>query len=147
MTIVPLNLPKAQLKLTRKNGVVHVRCLIRNKDLVCTPEEWVRQHVINYLILNLGKRKGLIAAEYELSYNGLKRRADVVVFDDQGKPEMLVECKATTVPLTNDVLHQAAQYNYQLGVGNVVLTNGLNHISCEINKEGNNFEFNEVWKD
>lgn len=146
MTIVPLNLPVAPLKLTRKNGVVHVRCLIRNKELVCTPEEWVRQHALNYLINHLGKSKGLIAAEYELNYNGLKRRADIVVFDENGKPELLVECKSTKVPLTQEVLHQAAQYNHQLGVNNVLLTNGLTHVSCLISEADNSFEFIEVWK-
>lgn len=147
MTIVPLNFPQAPLKLTRKNGTVHVRCLIRNKDLVCTPEEWVRQHAIYYIINFLGKSRGLIACEYELNYNGLKRRADIVVFDNTGKPELLVECKSTKVPLTNEVLQQAAQYNHQLGVDNVVLTNGMEHISCVINSTENSLEFIEVWKD
>ena len=145
MTIIPLNLPNAPLKLKRKDGVVYVRCLIRNKDLVCTPEEWVRQHAIHYLISVECKKKGLIASEYELNYNGLKRRADIVVFDSNGNPELLIECKATTVSLTTEVLNQAAQYNHQLGVERVILTNGLDHIECVVNREKNTLEFTEVW--
>ena len=145
MTIIPLNLPNAPLNLKRKDGVVYVRCLIRNKDLVCTPEEWVRQHAIHYLISVEGKKKGLIASEYELLYNGLKRRADVVVFDSNGNPELLIECKATTVSLTTEVLNQAAQYNHQLGVDRVILTNGLDHIQCIVNQENNILEFTKVW--
>jgi hypothetical protein len=145
MTIIPLKLPNAPLNLKRKDGVVYVRCLIRNKDLVCTPEEWVRQHAIHYLISVEGKKKGLIASEYELSYNGLKRRADIVVFDSNGNPELLIECKATTVSLTTEVLNQAAQYNHQLGVERVILTNGLDHIECVVNQKKNTLEFTKVW--
>lgn len=145
MTIIPLNLPNAPLNLKRKNGVVYVRCLIRNKDLVCTPEEWVRQHAIHYLISVEGKKKGLIASEYELSYNGLRRRADIVVFDSNGNPELLIECKATTVSLTTEVLNQAAQYNHQLGVVRVILTNGLDHIECIVNQKNKTIEFTNVW--
>lgn len=145
MTIVPLNFPNAPLSLKRKDGVVYVRCLIRNKDLVCTPEEWVRQHAIHYLISVEGKKKGLIASEYELDYNGLKRRADIVVFDNTGKPILLVECKATTVALTNEVLNQAAQYNHQLGVERVILTNGLDHLECTVDQKNKTLEFTRVW--
>lgn len=145
MTIVPLNFPNAPLSLKRKDGVVYVRCLIRNKDLVCTPEEWVRQHAIHYLISVEGKKKGLIASEYELDYNGLKRRADIVVFDNTGKPILLVECKATTVALTNEVLNQAAQYNHQLGVERVILTNGLDHVECTVDQKNKTLEFTRVW--
>lgn len=145
MTIVPLNFPNAPLSLKRKDGVVYVRCLIRNKDLVCTPEEWVRQHAIHYLISVEGKKKGLIASEYELDYNGLKRRADIVVFDNTGKPILLVECKATAVALTNEVLNQAAQYNHQLGVERVILTNGLDHVECTVDQKNKTLEFTRVW--
>jgi hypothetical protein len=145
MTITPLNFPNAPLSLKRKNGVVYVRCLIRNKDLVCTPEEWVRQHAIHYLISVEGKKKGLIASEYDLRYNGLKRRADIVVFDVNGRPELLVECKATTIALSSSVLSQAAQYNNQLGVDRLVLTNGIDHIECSIDPEKNTLEYTKVW--
>ena len=145
MTIIPLNLPNAPLNLKRKDGVVYVRCLVRNKDLVCTPEEWVRQHAIHYLISVEGKKKGLIASEYELNYNGLKRRADIVVFDKNGLSEILIECKATNVSLTTEVLNQAAQYNHKLGVQRVILTNGLDHVECTVDQKNKTLKFNRVW--
>ena len=145
MTIIPLNLPNAPLNLSRKSGVVHVKCLVRNKYIVCTPEEWVRQHVLNYLISVEGKKKGLMAVEYDLRYNGLKRRADIVVFNNDGIPEVLIECKATTVSLTNDVLNQAAQYNNELRVKKLILTNGIEHVECIIDHIKRNVEFKKIW--
>ena len=130
--IIPLNLPKAKLKLTRKNGEVYVRCLIRQKDLVCTPEEWVRQHVIHFLISEKGVSIGRIASEFSLEYNSRSKRADLVLFDEFGKPNMIVECKAPEIPITEKVVHQIAQYNSQLNVDRLFLTNGLDHIFCEI---------------
>lgn len=145
MTIIPLNLPNAPLNLLRKSGVVHVKCLVRNKFIVCTPEEWVRQHVLHYLISVEVKKKGLIAVEYELRYNGLNRRADIVVFNENGIPEVLIECKATTVSLTNDVLNQAAQYNNELRVKKLILTNGIEHVECIIDHIKRNVEFKKIW--
>lgn len=137
MTIVPLNLPKAPLKLTRKNGTVHVRCLIRNKDLVCTPEEWVRQHVVNHLIQNEKIGKGRIACEFEFKYNGRSKRADIVVFSSEGIPEMIVECKATDVSLSYDTFFQIAQYNHELNVKDLILTNGLQHMAVGLDDDQN----------
>lgn len=143
--IVPLNLPQAPLKLTRKNEVVYVRCLIRQKNLVCTPEEWVRQHVIHFLISEKKVSKGRIASEYSIVYNGRSKRADLVIFDTVGEPEMIVECKAPEVPITEKVVHQIAQYNSQLNVNRLFLTNGLQHIFCEIDRENGKLIYFEEW--
>ncbi len=143
--IVPLNLPQAPLKLTRKDDVVFVRCLIRQKDLVCTPEEWVRQHVIHYLISEKKVSKGRIASEFPLKYNERSKRADLVLFDVFGVPNMIVECKAPEIPLTEKVVHQIAQYNSQLNVDRLFLTNGLQHIFCEIDRENGKLNYFEDW--
>ncbi|MFK7786598.1 MAG: type I restriction enzyme HsdR N-terminal domain-containing protein [Crocinitomicaceae bacterium] len=143
--ITPLNLPKAQLKLTKRDRQVYVRCLIRQKDLVCTPEEWVRQHVINYLIVNKGVSKGRIASEFPLEYNGRSKRADIVLFDEFGRPTMIVECKAPEVSITEKVVYQIAQYNSQLNVDRLLLTNGLVHIFCEIDRENGKLIYHEEW--
>lgn len=143
--ITPLNLPKAKLKLTRKNDEVYVRCLIRQKDLVCTPEEWVRQHIISFLINEKGVSKGRIASEYPLQYNGRSKRADLVLFDEFGKPTMIVECKAPEISITEKVVHQIAQYNSQLNVDRLFLTNGLAHIYCEIDREKGQLIYHEEW--
>lgn len=143
--IVPLNLPQAPLKLIRKDEVVFVRCLIRKKDLVCTPEEWVRQHVIHLLISEKKVPKGRIASEYPLVYNGRSKRADLVVFNEFGEPEMIVECKAPEIPITEKVVHQIAQYNSQLNVNRLFLTNGLQHVFCEIDRDNGRLTYFEEW--
>lgn len=141
--IEPLNLPKAELKLSKRDGVVYVWCVIRKKNLVCTPEEWVRQHVIHFLINEKNIPAGLIASEYNLKYNGLSKRADIVIFNRKGSPVLLVECKATNVELSQETLFQAAQYNFQLDVCQLMLTNGIQHIFCRINREKNAIEFKD----
>lgn len=143
--IVPLNLPKAPLSLTKRKEVVYVRCLIRNKELVCTPEEWVRQHVIHFLISQKKVSKGRLTAEYTLDYNGRSKRADLVLFDSFGKPLMIVECKAPEIPITEKVVRQIAQYNSQLNVDRLFLTNGLQHIFCEIDRENGRLAYFEEW--
>lgn len=145
MTIVPLNLPKAPLILSRKDGKVYIRCTIRNKELVCTPEEWVRQHVVQYLINVEGVGKGRIACEYEFKYNGRSKRADIVIFSATGEPESLIECKATTVPLSFDTIFQIAQYNHELGVKELIITNGNEHLSVKLN-EDQKIETAPVWE-
>lgn len=137
MEIVPLNLPKAHLRLTRRNDQVFVWCIVRKKELVCTPEEWVRQHLIHYLVDEKEVPLGLVASEYSLEYNGLSKRADIVVFDRVGSPRLLIECKAPEVPITEQTFYQMAQYNFKLNVEYFVLTNGLQHIVGKIDKQNN----------
>ena len=145
MSIIrPLELPKAPLRLKRKDGEVYVRCVIRNKDLVMTPEEWVRQHVIHFLINEKGISKGRIASELALNYNGRLKRADIVVFDAFGAPEMIVECKAPDIKISEKTLYQIAQYNSELNVRRLMLTNGLKHMYCKIDQE---ITFSEDWVD
>lgn len=141
--IEALELPRAELKLRKRQGVVYVWCVIRKKDLVCTPEEWVRQHVIHYLIHHAGVPQARIASEYALEYNGLKKRADIVVFDAAFKPTLIVECKATSVPLTSETLQQIAAYNAKLQVPHLWLTNGLRHHYCHVNLDNASLEMGE----
>ena len=131
--ITPLNLPKAPLKLSKKDGQVFVWCILRKKNLVCTPEEWVRQHVVHFLIGN-GVPQGLIASEFNLEYNGRSKRADLVVFDREQNPILIVECKEPRVELTQAVFNQIAGYNHELRVEYLMMTNGLDHIYCHVNQ-------------
>ena len=139
--IVPLNLPKADLKLRKKDEVVHVWCIVRKKDLVLTPEEWVRQHVIHFLISDKNIPLGLIASEYSLEYNGLSKRADIVVFNREQRPILIVECKASEVEITETTFRQIAQYNAKLGVDYLMMTNGLTHVHCYIDREKSDFHY------
>jgi len=132
--IEALNLPKAELRLKRKNNEVFVWCIIRKRELLCTPEEWVRQHIIHDLINNKNIPIGLIASEYALNYNGRLKRADIVVFNRNQQPVLIVECKATNIAITEETLFQIAQYNFELKVPMLIMSNGLNHVYCEINQ-------------
>lgn len=133
MTMKRLNLPIAPLKLTRKEGQIYVHCQIRKKNLVLTPEEWVRQHVIHYLLKDIEVPNGLIASELGMKINKMTRRSDVVVYGKDKQIRLLVECKAPEVPIDPQVLHQAAQYNSQLKSPYLWLTNGLDHHLYYIN--------------
>lgn len=143
--IVPLNLPKAPLQLTKREDSIYVRCLIRNKELVCTPEEWVRQHIIHYLINEQRVAKGRIASEFSLAYNGRSKRADLVLFDEFGVPNMIVECKAPEIPITEKTVQQIAQYNSQLNVDRLMLSNGITHVFCEIDRQNAQLLYHETW--
>ncbi|MFT6243547.1 MAG: hypothetical protein ACJA0U_000826 [Salibacteraceae bacterium] len=140
--ITPLNLPKADLKLSKKDDQVFVWCILRKKNLVCTPEEWVRQHVVHFLIGN-GVPEGLIAAEFNLEYNGRSKRADVVVFDREQNPILVVECKEPRVELTQAVFNQIAGYNHELRVEYLMMTNGLDHIYCHVNQSTGQVQYLE----
>ena len=125
--MTPLNLPQAKLKLTRKDDIVYVLCPIRKKKLVLTPEEWVRQHIIAYFTEKLNISLGKMASEVSLEYNGLKKRADLVVLNKDGIPEILVECKAPIISLSSSTLFQISTYYQSLPAKILVLTNGLEH--------------------
>ena len=139
--IEPLNLPKANLRLKRRNGEVFVWCILRKKELLCTPEEWVRQHFIHKLIHEDKIPEGLIASEFTLSYNGKLKRADIVVFNRQQQPVLIVECKATQISISEETLFQIAQYNFALKVPYLVMTNGNHHVYCYVDQKTEGVEY------
>jgi len=136
-----LDLPKAKLKLVRKDEQVFVWCIIRKKNLVLTPEEWVRQHVIHFLISSKNYPIGLISIEMSIEVNGLTRRCDAVVYGKDGQPRLIIECKAPEIALNEHVFHQIAQYNFKLNVDYLLMTNGLNHIVCQIDRLQNSINY------
>lgn len=102
--------------------------VIRKKWLILTPEEWVRQHVVNYLITEKNYPTSLISLEKEVILNGTKKRYDIVVFDKQMQPVIIVECKAPEIPLTEQVLEQALRYDLVLNGQFILITNGLTDV-------------------
>ena len=106
---------------------------IRRKYLVLTPEEWVRQHVVQYIIKEKGYPKALIKLEGGLKLNSLQKRTDIVVFNTQGEKILLVECKAPTVRITQNTFDQIARYNIIHKVPLLFVSNGLQHYACKIN--------------
>lgn len=141
--LTPLNLPKANLKLTRRNDTLYVFDIFRKKELILTPEEWVRQHFLHFLVTEKKTPLGLISSEHALTINGLKRRCDAVVFNKMGKPILIVECKAPSIKLSEKTLHQIAQYNFKLKVNWLVLTNGIQTITCHINHSNKQINYSE----
>ncbi len=112
----------------------------RNKFVALTPEEWVRQHVLSYLQIELGYPKNKIAVELALRVNGLYKRADIVVYDSNMLPWMLVECKAAEVEINQAVFDQAARYNLSMKVPYLVVTNGMRLLAAQIDlKKGKIF--------
>ena len=130
--LVKLNLPLAQLKLSEENKITFLRCLIRSKKIVLTPEEWVRQHLIYYLDSNFNYSKHRMSVEYEIKYNQLNKRADLVYFDSDRNPYLIVECKAPNVKLNKDVLHQIVTYNSKLNTPYMLISNGIEHYIFEV---------------
>lgn len=123
-----LNLPHFKPQLFEKDGKFWIFDSLRKKQLVLTPEEWVRQHWINFLITELKFPKGLFALEKGLMYNKLLKRTDLVVWDKSMKPYLLVECKAPKVKLTQKVIEQACMYHKELKTPFLLISNGLRHI-------------------
>ncbi len=122
-----LNFPDAELKIMRQLGKLWIFDRIRKKKVVLTPEEWVRQHLVNFLIRHRNCPRSLMQVERGLICNGLPRRVDVVVFDRQGGHWLVAECKAANVELTSYAAMQLAQYNMPLQAKYLLLTNGLVH--------------------
>jgi len=131
--LTPLDLPKAPLKLTKKGGIIYVFDQFRKKEIVLTPEEWVRQHYLHYLVTEKNVPLGMIRSEYGLKINSMTRRCDGVIFDSDKKPLAIIECKAPQVSLSEKTMHQIAQYNFALDVKWLILTNGLQTVVCYIN--------------
>jgi len=137
----PLNLPGFACKIAKKEGKNTIFDAIRKKYVVLTPEEWVRQHFINYLIVHLQYPKMLISIEGGLQYNRLHKRSDIVVYKRNGIPFMLVECKAPEVKISQSIFEQAATYNQTLKANYLVVTNGMELYCCEIDHENAAYHF------
>jgi hypothetical protein len=123
--MLTLNLPAFNYRIKHEQGKVWIFDGIRKKFVVLTPEEWVRQHLIHYLIHDLRYPRSLIKLEHTMQYNELAKRSDVVVFDRQGSVWMLIECKAPDIALSADVAKQIVTYNKVLDAQYLVVTNGM----------------------
>ncbi|HEV8514084.1 MAG TPA: type I restriction enzyme HsdR N-terminal domain-containing protein [Cyclobacteriaceae bacterium] len=131
-----LNLPEINPSLKKENGKVLIFDGIRKKYIVLTPEEWVRQHFIHYLITELKYPKSLFRIEGALTYNKLQKRSDILVFDRNGKAWMLIECKSPTIKLNQKAFNQVAVYNMTIGAKYIAVTNGMAHFCFEAGQPG-----------
>jgi len=136
-----LNLPQYSFKITGKEGNEMILDLLRRKYVKLTPEEWVRQNFVQYLI-NEGKYPlGLLGIEVLFRFNKVKRRVDILVHNRSGEPVMIVECKAPDVKIDEKVFDQIVCYNMGFKVTYIVVTNGIDHYACKINHEEKKYEF------
>jgi len=133
--MVKLNFPEFEYKWKRENDRLYIFDSIRKKYVVLTPEEWVRQHVVNYLTEHRAYPRMLVKIEGGLRYNQLQKRSDITVFSRTGTPWMVIECKAPDVSLNQQALQQVSVYNKTLQAKYVTVTNGLQWHCFEIKKE------------
>lgn len=134
--MIRLNLPSFAIKLSGTAEKPAVWDVLRRRYITLTPEEWVRQHFVHYLIEQLGYPSALLANEVSLQMsNGKKLRADTVLYDTELQPRMIIEYKAPDIPLTQKVLEQASAYNLLLHVDYLVISNGMQSYCCKMDYE------------
>ncbi len=139
--MLQLNFPAYEFRFKNSENKVQIFDVIRKKFVVLQPEEWVRQHLVHYLISEKNYPKSLINVEKQLEINGLKKRYDVVVFNSDGSIAILVECKAPDIAITQTTFNQIAQYNMNLKANYLMVTNGLEHFYCKIDFEQEKYAF------
>ena len=139
-----LNLPQYSFKITGDDKSEMIFDPVRKKYVKLTPEEWVRQNFIQYLIRQGKYPPGLIGVEVLFHMNSLKRRVDILIHDRAGSPVMIVECKSPEVLLNDKVFDQIVCYNMEFRVPYIIVTNGLDHYICKIDHENKSYEFLNV---
>lgn len=139
--MLSLNLPKYETKICERDGKLQIFDTLRKCHVALTPEEWVRQHFVNFLIESRGFPAALMANEVAITVNGMKRRCDTVVYDKQLQPRVIVEYKAPTVKITKEVFAQISRYNLTLKVDYLIVSNGLQHYCCRMDYPNNSYTF------
>lgn len=136
-----LNLPSFDIRLQRDDEGVKIFDLLRKKFIILTPEEWVRQHFVNYLINHKGFPESLMANEIGITLNGTRRRCDTVVFDKHGSPMVIVEYKASSIVISQSTFDQIVRYNMVLHARYLIVSNGMNHYCCRIDYDNMSYDF------
>ena len=139
-----LNFPTYSFRLKNSENNTHIFDVIRKKFVVLQPEEWVRQHCIQFLIQEKKYPISLINVEKVVHINGLNKRYDVVVYNPDGSIHLIIECKAPKVKISQSAFDQIARYNLALKASFLMVTNGLNHYFCTMNHDLESFEFLET---
>lgn len=141
--MIPLKLPKYEIKVQRDGDNQLIFDILRRKYVALTPEEWVRQHFIHYLIEHKGYPATMLANEVQLQVGDKSLRADTVLYDKQLRPRMIIEYKAPTVTVTQKVFNQIFAYNLLLKADYLIVTNGLSHYICKIEYNTQSYTFLE----
>lgn len=138
-----LNLPPYDVKIKQEGQRAMILDILRRKYVALTPEEWVRQHFIHFLMNEKGYPSTLLQNEIELRCGDKKMRCDSVLFKNDGTARMIMEYKAPTINITQEVFNQIASYNVLLRVEYLIVSNGINHYCCKMDYENNSYRFLE----
>lgn len=137
-----LNLPAFDIRLAQKNGKKMIYDFLRRRYITLTPEEWVRQHFTHFLVEHKHYPAALIANEVGLDVGGVNRRCDTVLFHREGgRPRLIVEYKAPSIPITQEVFNQICSYNSVLRADYLIVSNGISHYCCHIDYQQNAVQF------
>jgi hypothetical protein len=137
----PLNLPTYKFKIKSNENKYSIFDIVRKKYVFLTPEEWVRQHFIHFLIEEKKYPISLIAVEKKVTINNLTKRTDILIFNTEGLPNIIVECKAPSIKLNQEAFDQIARYNLKLNANYLIVTNGLEHFFCSMDKKNKQYIF------
>lgn len=139
--MIPLNLPSFNIKLQGTQEHPRVFDILRRRYVALTPEEWVRQNFIHYLIESLNYPATLLANEIRLQVGQKQLRADSVLFDTELKPRMIIEYKAPNIAITQKVFDQISAYNLMLHADYLIVSNGMRHYCCKMDYDNNRYLF------
>lgn len=139
--MLSLNLPPYATKIAVRDGKNSIWDIIRRKYVALTPEEWVRQHFVHFLVEHKGYPVSLLANEVALTLNGTSRRCDTVLYDRTLSPRMIIEYKAPHIPITQKVFDQISRYNLVFRVDYLIVSNGLSHYCCRMDYDHQSYEF------
>lgn len=136
-----LNFPNYTFRFKNSENKVAVFDRLRKKFVLLTPEEWVRQHVVAFLLQEKNFPKSLLNVEKQLKVHDLIKRYDILAYNPDGSIHLVVECKAASVPITQDTFDQIARYNLALKATYLMVTNGLEHYFCQLDYEAEKYNF------
>ena len=136
-----LNLPSFDISIAQRNGRPTVFDPLRRRFVALTPEEWVRQHFVNYLVQHLHYPAGLMANEVELTVGDKHLRCDTLLYNKDMQPQMIIEYKAPHIALSQKVFDQITAYNLLLHVDYLVVSNGMEHLCCQMDYDNRRYVF------
>lgn len=139
--MLQLNLPQYSFRIKKQNEKLVIFDSQRKRYVALTPEEWVRQNFIRFLIEEKGYPAAYLAIEKQLNMNGMKKRCDAILYNEHAQPFLIIELKAPNVAITQATFDQVAVYNAKLKVDFFIISNGIEHFCCKVNLETARYEF------
>ncbi|MDP5231156.1 MAG: type I restriction enzyme HsdR N-terminal domain-containing protein [Cellulophaga sp.] len=136
-----LNFPTYNFRFKNSENKIYIFDVVRKKFVILQPEEWVRQHVVHYLLEEKKYPLSLINVEKQLKVNGLVKRYDIIIFKPDGRISILIECKAPDIQISQVTFDQIAQYNIQLQADYLMVTNGQQHFYCKMDFDQEKYSF------